>query len=419
MKKKYITCAGIVAALILVGMFVGICLSTYPFPYLSPSITLDPVTDRSIDENNMMTLTGRTTLQDSNGISITVSAAPGSGVPGNGTGRTEVKSYGSIFSGEGGSDRWEGTFDISVLQPGDYTVTLASWTLKMENHTFIKGDPITAGHFMLGNENSGPGTVRKKTRVIPPYIRINTGDRNPAPVSLRITGTTNLAPDSPLAWNMQPVTDGTGSPEYQGMVMVMNGTEGVNRWAVLLGNGTPEAGRYRFNISAGGSELTPSADVFAASEFEIPASLTPLRNMTGSSGDARDFITIDTPPDLRVDNIYTITGTTSLPAGEHLQVEVIPASFETNYNFTIDASETSRNRTLSGAAVFSGSTSMVDVVNGSGGENLWAFRLETYVFSPGLYLVNVSNEYLDDATRKGIPGNLSHSRIISIGGDGA
>lgn len=422
MKKKYITWAGIAAALILVAMFLGICLSSFPFPYLSPAITIDPITDRNIDQNNMMILTGTSALPENADISLKVSASPGSLPPGNLTGRSEAKAYTTPLKENGGRDRWRAVFDISDLQPADYTISLTPTTYLQENSTFVESGSISYAHFTLGDEHSGAGTIRKKTRVVQLFIRVNSPDQVTPAGTLRITGITNLAPGTPLAWNIQPVTDGAANstPELQGTATVFTGDEGVNRWAVLPGNGTPGQGRYRFSIGADPEGTGSNAGILpATSEFDIPLPPAALQNGTGAPGASPDFITIDALPDIRINNVYVLTGTTSLPVGEDILVQVIPGSFETNYNFTIDAKESEENRTLSGSAVFSGAGGMVPVVNGTGGENLWSFRLETYVFSPGRYQVTVSRDYIGETGRSLLPGNLSGSRMISIGSDGS
>ena len=65
MKKQYLTYAGIVSALILVGMFIIIVLNAFPYQFLSPTITIDPITDMNVDENNRIILTGTTSLPES------------------------------------------------------------------------------------------------------------------------------------------------------------------------------------------------------------------------------------------------------------------------------------------------------------------------------------------------------------------
>jgi hypothetical protein len=53
-------------------------------------------------------------------------------------------------------------------------------------------------------------------------------------------------------------------------------------------------------------------------------------------------------------------------------------------------------------------------VDGTGGENLWSFKLETYKFSPGEYVVNVSNDDFDFATMTLKYGDLFSSRTFTI-----
>jgi hypothetical protein len=419
MKKKYFTYARIIAALILVGMFIGICLSSFPFPFLPPAITIDPITDMNVDENNMMIVTGLTTYPENTDISVTVSASPDPLSQGNSTGRTKVKTDVVIVQGDEGRNHWRAFFDISDLQAADYTISLANRTMFIENFTIIESDPIATAHFTLGDEHAGAGSVRKKSpRVVLPFIRINPADQKPGG-NQRITGITSLAPGTPLAWSMHPVTSGTGNTqEPQGTATVIAGTAGINRWSVLPGTDTLKPARYQFSISVHPTGNTsPVGTVSASSEFNIPLIPATQKNTTGTTQVPGGFITIDTLPDMQINNMYTLTGTTSLPPGKYLLVHVEPASFETDYNFSLDAKETSRNRTLSGAAVFSGVAGGIDVVNGSNGNNLWSFRLETYHMGPGRYQLNVSNDDFDYAAKNIVYGGLFSTRILPIAGD--
>jgi hypothetical protein len=419
MKKKYFTYAGIIAALILVGMFIGICLSSFPFPFLPPAITIDPITDRSVDENNMMILTGLTTYPENTDLSVTVSASPDPLSQGNGTERTKVKTDAVIVQGDEGRNHWRAVFDISDLQAADYTISLANRTVFIENFTIIESDSVATAHFTLGDENAGPGSIRKKNPVTIPFIRINAADQSTTAGDLIITGITNLGAGTPLTWSMHPVTSGTvnNTQEPQGTTTVITGTMGINRWTVLPGTGTTEPARHRFSISAYPTGNTyPAGMVTASSEFvipRVPATLT----MSGTVQVPPGFITIDTLPEMRVNNVYMLTGTTSLPAGKYLMVRVEPASFETDYNFSLDAKETSRNRTLSGAAVFSGVAGGISVVNGSNGNNLWSFRLETYRLSPGQYQLNVSNDDYNYGAESIIYGDLFRMIKFPVEGD--
>ena len=415
MKKKYLTYAGIISALILSGMFIAILLSAYTLPFLPPVVTFDPITDASVDENNVMILTGTTTLPfDTYNISLEITADSGSPALGNETGKIRAVFNPVITEVGGGRNRWRGACDISGLRPGDYTVTFTTFVYG-KNFTRTEFPPLATAHFTLGEVNAPGDVIHKKTRVISPFIRINPPDPAAGANGTRITGITSLAVDVPLAWSLDAVTDGasTSPQKYEGTTRVTGGTEGINRWAVLPGNGTTEPGRYRFTIHKDTTGAGPSANRVSATK-EMDLSQHPN---AGSTGQTPGFITIDALPDLWVNDVYIITGTTSLPPDDVLTFMVHPASFETNFNFSLDAKETKENRTLSGAVVFSGIAGAMDIMRGSGGENLWSVQLETYQLSGGLYEINITNDGFDYENGTVIPGNLFSMRTIPIAGE--
>lgn len=86
-------------------------------------------------------------------------------------------------------------------------------------------------------------------------------------------------------------------------------------------------------------------------------------------------ISIDPVADKNVGDAFTITGTTNLPAGTKLLAQVYASSFEKK------ASDTGE---------FSGAIGGVDVIAGTGGINTWSMDVDTSVFVPMEYLVNVS-----------------------------
>jgi len=401
MKKKYVTGTGIIAAAILVAMFIGLSLSAYPFliPNLSAT-TIDPVTSASIDENNMLVLTGGTTLPVSTYLSVTLLAVPGSYPENNRTGMTKGWDQGVIAPGDSGHNTWKAEFDVSHMQPADYRITVASYTLG-NNYSIIESSPLITGRFTLGGENAGPDAVRIRSPVTPVFIRIN-----PAPAgSQKINGITSFSSGTPFVWSL--VTN--GSLGYTGTVLVTNGTAGVNRWSVTPTAGTLSPGRYQFTI-AGNS--TTAGTISAMTQFDSTS-----QNAPGASSIPRDYITIDALPDFQINNVYIITGTTSLPVGEGLMMEVSPASFDTNYTFSANARDTAKNGTLSGTALWSGAMANTGVVSGNNGENLWSFQLPTYTFGPGTYQINVSNDRFDTTNMTMVHGTLLSSRLISITGD--
>ena len=411
MKKKYLTYAGIVSALLLVVIFIGICTSSYPFPFVPVATTIDPITEATVDQNNMMILTGTTSLPEDTQLGVLVFASTASSRENN-TGELAVKTDAAITAGDGGRNRWRSVFGISTLQPGDYQVSLVTFTVA-KNYTWILSDPIATAYFTLGDGQAGTGTIHKKTPPVPRFIRINPVPSGQMQDNLTVSGITSLAPGTPLAWSMYSLANGTpgSTAAYSGTTPVTEGTEGVNRWDIQPDTGMIPPGRYEIRVTGNpDGNTSPAGALSASAEFDISSNTT-------SAGTSPGFITIDALPDITINNITVITGTTSLPAGGDLLVEVYPESFETGYSFSTDARETDMNRSLSGAAVFAGATGRVPVTKGSGNYNLWSFRLETYKFSPGQYQINVSNNDYDPAKHAVIYGNLSSSKIFSIRND--
>ncbi len=97
--------------------------------------------------------------------------------------------------------------------------------------------------------------------------------------------------------------------------------------------------------------------------------------MVSGNSAFKPFISVDPVSDKNTGDVFAITGTTNLPAGTNLVVQVYAASFEEH------ASDTGE---------FSGALGTVDVLAGSGGINTWLMELNTSVFVPMEYVVNVS-----------------------------
>jgi hypothetical protein len=359
----------------------------------------------------MMILTGTTSLPEDTQLGVLVSASTGSSRENN-TRELAVKTDAAITARDGGRNSWRSVFGISTLQPGDYRVSLVTFTVD-KNYTWILSDPIATAYFTVGDGQAGAGTIQKKVPAAPRFIRINPVPFGQTQDNLSVSGITSLAPGTPLVWSIYSLADGTpgSTAAYSGTTPVTEGTEGINRWDIRPGAGMIQPGRYGMQVTENPDGDTSRVGALSASaEFDISSNTTDTRASPG-------FITIDALPEITVNNITVITGTTSLPAGGDLLVEVYPASFETGYSISTDARETDMNRSLSEAAVFAGVTGGVSVTKGRGKYNLWSFTLETYKFSPGQYQINVSNNDYDLAKHVMIYGNLSSSKIFSVRND--
>jgi hypothetical protein len=408
MKKKYFAYAGIISAVVLAGMFIGILLTGIPIPFMPPSTTIDPITEMSVDEHNILVLAGTTTLAKDTDLYVRLTASPRSPGQDDTAGTVKVNTDAWIIPGEGGNNRLRGTIDISSVQPGDYTVSLTTFTYT-KNFTMIESDPIATQHFTLGDENAGPGSIRKKTRVTEPFIRINPTDQTLVGGNLKISGITSLAPGIPLAWSMQTVTNGSGNStqEFQGTTVVVPGTEGINRWNVVPGTSAIPPARYQFRISKNPTGNTsPAGTLSTLYEFDNPPASTSLQNTTGPVNISAGFITIDAIPEMRTGGVYVLTGTTSLSPGEEIMMVVFPSS---GFDLLFD-----RNKGQTGD--FSGLTTVTTAVAGSGGENLWSFELPTHHFKPDQYIVTINNDTYDFEAGATVPGDLSCSSVFTIGG---
>ncbi len=416
MKKKYLTWAGILSAAILIGMFVVISLTTFPSPFLLPAVTIDPVTAANVDDNNMMTLTGTTTLPLDSYLALRVSASAPDAAGGNAAGRTTASGSTHMIQGAGGSNRWEGFVDISQLQPADYTITLTTIAFTENFTRMVESDPLVTRHFTLGDEHKGPDSIRKKAVTKRPFIRVNPVGETEAGSRGRITGITSLEPGTPLLWTTEGIGNGTctGIPCPGGITGVVPGTEGVNRWSVVFDTAQMKPARYRISVTEDTGNTTqkiaPGEGMPAVSEFSLVPPAPGIKNTTAPLTTPPGFVTIDALPDMRTNDKYLITGTTSLPAGEDLLVQVYPSSFRTDYDFTINPKDKSQGGS------FSGATGTVRVVNGSGSENLWSFELQTYLMSPTTYEVNASNDRYDGRPPGIIPGDMFSARKFTLKG---
>ena len=92
---------------------------------------------------------------------------------------------------------------------------------------------------------------------------------------------------------------------------------------------------------------------------------------------AKPFISVDPIGDKNVGDQFTISGTTSLPAGTKILVEVYPSAYA--------------DQTGSGSDDFTGATGTITITNSTRGASTWSFALDTTPFKPMEYLVSVSS----------------------------
>jgi len=107
---------------------------------------------------------------------------------------------------------------------------------------------------------------------------------------------------------------------------------------------------------------------------------------------AKPFISVDPVSDKNVGDQFTITGTTSLPAGTEMLAEVYPASFE--------------DQKGTGSGAFTGATGTITIAGSTGSSNTWAFPVDTSTFQPMEYLVTMSSFKGDPSKGDYVKGDL-------------
>lgn len=413
MKKKYLTIAGILSAIILIAIFIMVFFITSPVLLLVPVITVDPMTDENVDENNFLVISGKTNLPEMTHIVPSVYPASGQGSLDSGKKRRVARGDIWIQREAGVSRSWNGTIDIASLQPGRYEIAFTTidydenFTRVMENETMVSVP------FILGDATCTGSCIRKRTPPNVPFLRVNPYpmDRDPG----MITGITSLLPGTSLVWS---IVENRGknlsepSP-FTGTTPVYQGAEGISRWSVKLPEGM-SPGEYRFTVTTDtGEGKADRPDVVSGSlEFQYPG----WRNSSGTRDEKEarpgisPYITIDALPDMMVRGRYLISGTTDLPANETIMVEIVHPNQMNTFNFTIDPRDSSQG------GVFSGIAGCTVVLAGYRDENLWTFELQTYSLEPGRYEVTISNRGMQPGSRDIVPATASVSQKFTLHG---
>lgn len=391
MKRTPLLFAGIVAATILVVMGLGIFL-TGSF-YFIPSITIDPFSDGEIDENGIMVFSGTTNLGVNTFLRVNISGASPAG--------EKATALASVLPGTGGQNKWKATVNVSPLPPGEYSLRVSNVVFSDGNMTAVPGGVFVKKQLTLGTRPTGADSG-----IPAPFIRANPLGEKAVGEAIEVSGTTNIEPGSTLIWEIEPVQyreNMTGTLPA-GCTAVAPGTAGINRWSFEFDSSGNEPGSYILNITGDVPAGFSGNKTGDAVEFVLSGSApvaTPAPSM---------FITIDAVPDSPENARVTITGTTSLPAGEELVIEITPL-VGSGYEFFISPDGRSRS------GMFAGVTGTAVVVQGGGSINLWSMNFDTYHLPPGGYGVKVNNSKLNPATSRIEPGDVSCTTRFTVRGD--
>ncbi len=206
------------------------------------------------------------------------------------------------------------------------------------------------------------------------------GDKNVGDL-FTITGKTSFPAGTEIIIEVYPAvfeaeTGRSGSGEFTGAtgtVTIVNGTDGTNTWAWPLDTKTFKPMEYLVSVSSVQGDLSKGdytkGDISGATKFTL--------HQGPATAAQEPFIRVDPVNEKKTGDKFSVTGTTNLPAGTEIQVEVYAASFETESGRT-------------GSGEFSGAVGMVEVTRGTGDTNIWSADIDLSTFLPKEYLVNAS-----------------------------
>ncbi len=399
MKKKYLTYAGIISAVILVIMFVSI-LMTGSFSIFS-SATIDPIPDHAAGD--LVAITGTTNHMAGTVMELDIIAVS----PANGTKPRVAVSDAFIVRGGGMSNTWSAALDTSAIPPGEYLVN-AYWI----NET-IRSDILATSRFRLTGTKPVPTGTPGTGDLQPRQIWINRPDTLWRGEKLLVTGTTSLPEGTELTYLVIPQSNAsvftvdvkTGNRDVKegltrsGGIRVLPGTGGVNRWSFAVDSTEFISGEYIIIVTL--ESISPEKiglqSPFDTAQLIVKEAILDSATSPVINASSCRHITIDAFPISWTNKTFTITGTTDFPPGAELLVQVYPTEYDLTMNPEVKHL----------ASSMSGAVGMVTVEKGIGSTGLWSVTLDKGKLDPDLrrYLVNVSNDRIDPRTYATIYGD--------------
>ncbi|AGB03094.1 hypothetical protein [Methanoregula formicica] len=323
-------------------------------------IRIDPIADMTT--GNLLIITGSTDLPEGTILMVRTQGSAGDAM---------------VRRGSNGTNQFFVPVDTSIIKPGKKTISITQMTGDPAQGTYHPGDVTATTNFTLSGNYLGSETPVKPALSQDDYIHLDKIVNRSAGNLFLVTGTTSLPVGTEVLWQVTPTalsTDPNQTGTFSGMMANSQVTRGqgmANRVTFAMDSYALQPAEYNVSVSISAGDLD-------AGDFrpgELSASRFFTLNAGAGTGNGMEYISVDPVSDKNQGDKFTITGTTSLPAGKELQVEVYASSFESH---------------MSDTGEFSGAVGGVDVVAGTGGINTWSMDLDTTSFVPMEYLVNVS-----------------------------
>lgn len=260
-------------------------------------------------------------------------------------------------------------FDISTKESGLKTTepTLASSRAgpKSASEAYL----VQAGHTTISPQLCEP----LDTSMTPPSITIDPIRWYSAGESFSITGTTLLPAEQEILIEVmtKDFMSLKSNPKdifgQTGTVKSMTGPGGISRWEYLVNTSGWVPDKYLIQVTP----LSENAAPHFIGHFYLisPEEATIIQHLP---------VTVDPVPYHYDAETFTLTGNTTLPAGQELTISVMPGSF-----LRMDDVETSPgNMNL-------GIVGKTQVISGSNGANHWSFKLNTTGLGPTTYVIDI------------------------------
>jgi hypothetical protein len=388
---------GIIAVIICVGMVTGYAVTQPPIPFdpLSNANTggqpatagtipadsalyihIDPVSEKTTGD--LLIVSGTTNLPE--GTSLMVKA-------GNSNGGAEVR------AGSGNANRFSSPIDTACMKPGPTKITVTNMVGNLETGDYRKGDIDATMSFTLAGSYLTTDSPVRAAVTRDDYIRIDAiGDRSVGDQFL-VTGTTSLPVGTEFIWEVTPASF-TTEPARQtgtftgsmGNSQVTKGEGNINRVSFAMDTSVLLPTQYNVSISMVTGDL--SAGDFRTGEPSGSIFFT-LKKEPASAGSGQ-YISIDPVSDKTTGDLLIVSGSTNLPAGTILMVNV------------------------GSSGVGYGGDTIVRA--GTGGTNRFSAPVDTAILKPGTLTITVTQMLGDVEKGDYRMGTLNGTTTIILNG---
>lgn len=150
-----------------------------------------------------------------------------------------------------------------------------------------------------------------------------------------------------------------------------------------------------------------TGDLLATSRFSLTGTTSALTQPVSASVNQTVFITVNPPGTRQSGEKFFLNGTTSLPPDTGLLLVV--EQRDNVATFTIDPKTQEKTENAGHTE-----TSLLYVLPGTGGINLWSTVVDTVDFIPGYYLVNISTTKGSFEARNITEGDVSGTSSLIV-----